>query len=288
MARANYVQLDIEKPAENGQSLVNLMESFQGRVGDKLASVDLQLMRNGRPLDLTNKSVGFEGVDPKGERYNAVGYMAFDKPGSNMQLGKVNYYFPAGTFTTEGLWDTTSTFFYVTDGTTRVSTINVYLNVLANMVEMGIEAAPFKTDMDKVVAELQSYVNTKRTEIDNIAPELKQMENTMTALKTQLDTYTQLIQDKAVPTTSQMQTYVKQLLSATATTADLNTLLDPTNYAVIAGATNNPSSEAGLLKVSGDDDLLVQVLIDNKQSVWIRSRIKGVWTDWLEQTGWTE
>lgn len=287
MARANYVQLDIEKPAGNGQSLVNLMESFQGRVGDKLASVDLQLMRNGRPLDLTNKSVGFEGVDPKGERYNAVGYMAFDKPGSNMQLGKVNYYFPAGTFTTEGLWDTTSTFFYVTDGTTRVSTINVYLNVLSNMVEMGIEAAPFKTDMDRVVAELKSYAESKKAMIDGIAPQLKQMQQTISAQKTEIDAYTKLIQDSQVPTTKQMEDYVQKLMQGVPFSGDLNLCLDPKHYVITKASSNNPSGE-GVLDVMGNDDILVQTFVDNEENVWVRSRVAGIWKPWIEQTGWTE
>ena len=113
MAINEYVPLDIEKGTYDQETYVNLTPHFQGRVGDSMASVNIWFKRNGLPLDLTPRNVGFQGVDPNGKRFNAVGYAAFDQPGADEQAGRVNYYFPANIFQAEGQWDVTSTFFYI-------------------------------------------------------------------------------------------------------------------------------------------------------------------------------
>ena len=285
--RAKYIQLDIEKPDLNEQDIVNISGFFQGRVGDKNASIDLQFMRNGRPLDLTLYTVGFAGIDPNGNRMNTIGYARYDRPGADIQKGKVNYYFPAGVFRTEGLWDTKSTYFYVTSNNEKVSTVNVYLNVLPNMVEMGINAEPFETDMDRVVTELKSYAESKKAVIDGIAPQLAQMQQTISAQKTEIDAYTKLIQDSQVPTTKQMEDYVQKLMQGVPFSGDLNLCLDPKHYVITKASSNNPSGE-GVLDVMGNDDILVQTFVDNEENVWVRSRVAGIWKPWIEQTGWTE
>ena len=94
MAVNEYAVLDIEKQAAgNVSTYVNITPHFQGRVGDSRASVDVWFKRNGLPLDLTNKTVNFTGVDPSGHKYHAVGWALYDQPGADMQAGRVNFYF---------------------------------------------------------------------------------------------------------------------------------------------------------------------------------------------------
>ncbi|WP_167804107.1 BppU family phage baseplate upper protein [Limosilactobacillus fermentum] len=286
MAANTYVTLDIMKPVS---TYVNLVPNFQGRVGDTRASVDLWFKRNGLPLDLTNCDVNFSGVDPNGKRFHAVGWASTDRPGADIQAGRVNYYFPAGMFQVEGHWSLDSTFFSIDDGKGKVSTINVDLNVLPNQVEMGINVEPFETDLDRALTQFKQYMAGKEEDIEDAVKEIKAMNNAIVALNSSIDTYTNLINTKAVPTRAEMQTYVKNLLSATAFSGDLNLCLEPTTYLVQKGASNNPTQVSGgcLLIVKGNEDVLSQILVDNEQNVYVRSRVSGVWSNWREQVAWS-
>lgn len=287
MAINEYVPLDIEKGTYDQETYVNLTPHFQGRVGDSMASVNLWFKRNGLPLDLTPRNVGFQGVDPSGKRFNAVGFAAYDQPGADEQVGRVNYYFPANIFQVEGQWDVTSTFFYIDDDKGQhVSTINVLLNVLPNLVEMGIKAEPFESDMDRVVAQLKSYADQKRKEIETLTANYAQLDTQMRALRTTINSYTDLINDHSVPTSSEMKEYVNGLLSATAFGGDLNTCLNPTQYLVKAGANNNPSSKDGILLVRGSGSTLTQLLIDDDANLYVRKMTNGEWNNWRQQTAW--
>lgn len=289
MAINEYVPLDIEKGTYDQETYVNLTPHFQGRVGDSMASVNLWFKRNGLPLDLTPRNVGFQGVDPNGKRFNAVGFAAYDQPGADEQVGRVNYYFPANIFQVEGQWDVTSTFFYIDDDKGQhVSTINVLLNVLPNLVEMGIKAEPFESDMDRVVARLKSYADQKQKDIDNMTHSYAQLVTQVNALKAAVNTYTDLINGKAVPTRGEMQDYVNGFMHATAFGGDLNTCLTPNQYLVNAGANNNPSSHNGILLVRGDGaSNFAQLLIDDAANLFVRKMSDGKWTSWRQQTAWS-
>lgn len=290
MALNTYVTLDIEKQAYNGtQTYVNLTPSFQGRVGDSRASVDLWIKRNGLPLDLTNIDIGFSGVDPQGKKFNAIGWAYYDRPGADIQAGRVNFYFPAGTFQTEGQWDITSTYFTITDKQGKVSTLNVLINVLPNMVEMGINAEPFETDLDRALTQFKAYMASKQGEVDTAIQQITAANNSIKALQSRIDTYEQMISSNAVPTKQEMQTYVNQLMSATEWSGDLNLCLTPTTYLVNSGASNNPGKGSGnhLLIVKGNSDVLSQLLVDSEQNVWVRSRVDGSWSAWREQVAWS-
>ena len=287
MAINEYVPLDIEKGTYDQETYVNLTPHFQGRVGDSMASVNLWFKRNGLPLDLTPRNVGFQGVDPNGKRFNAVGFAAYDQPGADEQVGRVNYYFPANIFQVEGQWDVNSTFFYIDDDKGQhVSTINVLLNVLPNLVEMGIKAQPFETDMDRVTAQLKSYADQKRKEIDQLTTNYAQLDTQIRALRTTINSYTDLINNHSVPTSSEMKDYVDGMLGATAFGGDLNTCLTPTQYLVKAGANNNPSSKAGILLVRGSGSTLIQLLIDDDANLYVRKMTNGKWNNWRQQTAW--
>lgn len=287
MAINEYVSLDIEKGTYDQQTYVNLTPNFQGRVGDSMASVNLWFKQNGLPLDLTPRNVGFQGLDPNGKRFNAVGFAAYDQPGADEQVGRVNYYFPANIFQVEGQWDVNSTFFYIDDDEGQhVSTINVLLNVLPNLVEMGINAQPFETDMDRVTAQLESYADQKRKDIDQMTTNYAQLDTQIQALRTAINSYTDLINDHSVPTSSEMKDYVNGMLGATAFGGDLNTCLTPTQYLVEAGANNNPSSKDGILLVRGSGSTLVQLLIDDDANLYVRKMTNGEWNSWRQQTAW--
>lgn len=290
MAVNEYVVLDIEKQASGGVSTyVNITPHFQGRVGDSRASVDVWFKRNGLPLDLTNKTVNFSGVDPSGHKYHAVGWAAYDQPGADVQAGRVNFYFPAGMFRVEGQWDEEGTYFEIKDDNGKVSTLGVNLVALPNLVEMGVNAKPFETDLDRALSEFNSYLQGKKKLVDDDTRQLDAINNEIKALNSTIETYENLINTKAVPTKAEMQQYVQQLMSATEWSGDLNLCLTPTTYLVVSGASNNPTSVNGncIMFVHGNDDLISQMLIDNEQNVWVRSRVDGRWSGWREQVAWS-
>ncbi|MCR5524668.1 MAG: BppU family phage baseplate upper protein [Limosilactobacillus vaginalis] len=290
MANNTYVTLDIMKQADGNESTyVNLTPNFQGRVGDSRASVDLWLKRNGLPLDLTKREITFSGVDPQGKQFNAIGFAYYNKPGADMQAGRVNFYFPAGTFQTEGQWDPNSTYFTVKDDKGKVSTIGVLLNVLPNMVEMGINAEPFETDLDRALAQFKAYMAEKQSDIDNAIKEISALQGSVKALDSTVDFYKNMITANAVPTKSEMHQYVDKLMSATEWSGDLNLCTTATTYIVNSGASNNPTSVSGncLLYVKGNNDLLSQMLVDNDQNFYVRSCVAGKWSAWREQVAWS-
>lgn len=287
----DYVVLDLEKPT---QTLVNLKNNFQGRVGDSRAYCKLWIKSNGLPYDLTKngRTVGFSGVDPSGDKWNAVGWAATDQPGDNAQVGRITYYFPAGMFRVEGDWDTDSTFFYVDDDKDdmHVSTVNVWLHIMANQVEMGISAEPYKTDLDKAVGEVRDYVKARRSEIDSLMEELNSdaLEMKIKSLNDVVQNYTNLIKQNAIPTVDDMKSYVNSLFLASETNHDLNELKDPQHtFMVDDGTTNTPTGKWGLLRVLGNGNNWVgQFFLDDQQNLWVRYNGSGGWSEWREQTAW--
>ncbi|WP_270529523.1 BppU family phage baseplate upper protein [Limosilactobacillus vaginalis] len=287
----DYVVLDLEKPT---QTLINLTNNFQGRVGDSRAYCKLWVQSNGIPYDLTKdgRSVGFSGVDPDGDKWVAVGWAAADQPGDNAQVGRITYYFPAGMFRVEGDWDKDSTFFYVDDENTdmHVSTTNVWLHIFANEVEMGISATPYKSDLDKAVDEVKSYAQQKQNEIDNSLQEINSgaLMQKVQALSDAIGVYTGLIKQNAVATKDEMQDYIAQLLGSKTTGDDLNLLLDQGSYVITnANTSNNPAKTTGTLIVSGDSGSMSQLFIDTQANLWVRSGGTQGWSDWREQVAWS-
>lgn len=290
MALNTYVTLDVMKQADGNESTyVNLTPNFQGRVGDSRASVDLWFKRNGLPLDLTKKEVAFSGIDPNGDHFTAIGFTYYNKPGADEQAGRVNFYFPEGTFKVEGQWDPNSTYFTIRDDKGKISTIGVLINVLPNMVEMGISAEPFETDLERESEELKKWIAAKKDEFTDFTNQLQTMNNTLQTQQTRIETFEGMIQSHAVPTNDEMKAYVNKLMSATEWSGDLNLCLTPTTYLVNSGASNNPGKGSGnhLLIVKGNSDVLSQLLVDSEQNVWVRSRVDGSWSDWREQVAWS-
>lgn len=285
-----YVELDIMKQADGSESTyVDLTPNFQGRVGDSRASVDLWFKRNHLPLDLTNKEVTFSGLDPTGERFTAIGFARYDKPGADEQAGRVNFYFPAGTFRVEGQWDPQNTYFSIRDDKGKVSTIGVLINAFPDAVEMGISAEPFKTDLERETEALKKWIAAKKDEFTDFTNQLQSMDNTLQTQQTRINTFEGMIQAHSVPTNDEMKAYVDKLMSATEWSGDLNLCMTPTTYLVQSGASNNPTSVSGtcLMYVRGNRDLLSQFLIDNDQNFYVRSCVAGKWSAWREQVAWS-
>lgn len=308
MAVNEYVELDILKPST---TLVDLTKNFQGRVGDSRAFCKLWIKANGLPYDLTrdNRSVGFAGKDPVGDLYRAVGWADTDQPGDNAQAGRVTYYFPGGMFKHEGDWDKGSTYFYVQDSKGTVSTVNVWLHVLPNMVEMGVNTTPYQSDMEKAVADVQAKADEVKAQLSSLlngsaftgmTSQLKATQNTIDAYNAlinnkqvsttdQMQEYVNaLINNKKVPTTDQMQAYVNSFFSAETSIADLNTLVTPGKvyYVANTSASNNPNGKAGFMSVKGTSSNLVQVFVDGEANEFIRSRFANAWTAWRRTTAW--
>lgn len=284
-----YVTLDLEKPEI---TYVDLRKNFQGRVGDSLAYCKLWIKSNGLPKDLSKLNIGFAGVDPDGDKYHAVGWAAADQPGDNIQVGRITYYFPAGIFQVEGDWDTTSTYFYIDDDKTgqHISTINVWLHVLPNMVEMGINAEPYKNDLDRALGEFKSYLSTKKDEMNDAikALDASAIMEKVKSLNDVVTNYTTLIKTSAVPTKIDMQNYVSSLFSAEETNKDLDLLMAEKTYIITnPNAGNNPSHTMGTLKVFGDGNSnIMQMFVDTEANLWVRSGGSNGWSDWREQTAW--
>ena len=156
MAVNTYVQLDLVKPTPTA---IDLSGNFNGRVADVQSYLKLWLTSNGLPCDLSDKTVYFAGVDPVGNAYKIYGTAQTDQAGDNLQIGRITFYFPGGTFRVQGDWDSESTYFGVTqaDGTV-ISTVNVSLHVLANKVDMGVNSKPFYTDLENVIADAQTKI----------------------------------------------------------------------------------------------------------------------------------
>lgn len=288
-ANNKYIVLDLDKGTYDNDTTtyVNLTPHFQGRVADSLATVNLQFRHHGLPQDLTNYNVGFEGIDPNGKRFAGVGWAAYDLPDSREQVGKVNFYWPAGMFQVEGQWDPNGTYFYIDDGKgQKISTVGVQLNVLPNLVEMGVNAKPFETDMDRAVAQLQSYVDQKMKEIGNITNRFDQISDATTALKTELDTYTQLIRQNAVPTVEEMHNYVSGVDSGIEWSGSLDSATEPKVYLIpanVPGAPSESKNAGGVLKTFGSSPI-VQMFVDSDGNEFIRVKNNGTWARWYMTT----
>lgn len=157
MAVNTYVQLDLVKPTPTA---IDLSGNFNGRVADMQSYLKLWLTSNGLPCDLSDKTIYFAGVDPDGNAHKIYGTAQTDQAGDNLQIGRITFYFPGGTFRVQGDWDSESTYFGVTkaDGTV-ISTVNVSLHVLANTVDMGVNSKPFYTDLEKIKTDAEKQVS---------------------------------------------------------------------------------------------------------------------------------
>jgi hypothetical protein len=182
---------------------IDLAPSFNGRVGDSQSFTKLWFKQNGLPLDLTKYSVYFAGKDANGTAFKLVDFAKADQTGDNLQIGKITFYIPGGTFQVEGDWDYTTTFFGITDADgTVISTVNVGIHVLANSVEFGIDSKPYYTELETLITEMKQYISDNETQINSTVSEITDKDSTLNkniaALEALITNYQKLITDNAI------------------------------------------------------------------------------------------
>ena len=205
----SYVTLDLMRP---NSTLIDITDSFNGRVGDSESYVKLWFKSNGLPYDLTGKEVGFWGNDPNGTKFQIIGTAKTDQAGDSENSGRVSFYFPANVFQTSGNWDDDSTFFSINDKDgNRLSTVNVHLNVLSDNVMMGIEEKPYISDLDKIKDDMNTYCEATKVTVNKalseVTDENSNLNKTLSAVKTQVTAYQDAINTGAVPSKSDFEAF---------------------------------------------------------------------------------
>lgn len=227
----SYVTLDLMRP---NSTLIDITDSFNGRVGDSESYVKLWFKSNGLPYDLASKTVGFYGIDSKGTKFQIAGTAKTDQAGDGESSGRISFYFPSNTFQTSGAWDDESTFFAIsdTDGN-RLSTVNVHLNVLPDNVEMGIDSAPFFTDLEKIKNDMNKYCDATKVTINGALSELtdsnSNLNQTLSALKTQVTAYQDTLKTGSIPSKDDFNAFT------TTVNASIKTIQDKLGKSFIVG-----------------------------------------------------
>ena len=303
MAVNSYTVVDIMKSTP---TRIDLAPSFNGRVGDSQSFTKLWFKSNGLPLDLTNYTIYFEGKDSNGTAFKLVDFGKANQTGDNLQIGKVTFYMPAGTFQVSGDWDYDTTFFGIKDSEgTVISTVNVGIHVLENSVDFGIDSKPFYTDLEKLIAQMKSYITGQQSEIGKTITEvLDKNSNLNVNLKSLIalvENYQKLIENGAILTQADIKNF--KLIS------ELNTALKPTEYvAKYAGLVVNEKKTASTISVEGTGfGYLKTVATDNPSEssiqgsviqtfkigtsgtvlTYVRSNKNATdWNEWAQTTNW--
>lgn len=169
----SYITLDTYQTTK---TFIDITPNFEGRVGNSESFASIWFKNNGMPWDLTSEggiTPYFAGVDPNGNPIKIVGSGSRTRAGDDEQLGRVTFVFPAGTFQVEGDWDKESTFFGLQDNKGMVlSSVNVYVHVLANKVDFGINTGPFYTELQDLMKKLVEEWNNN-TDIQKVETEVK-------------------------------------------------------------------------------------------------------------------
>lgn len=296
MATVNsYVTLDLMRP---NNTLYDLTPSFNGRVGDSQSYAKIWFKSNGLNYDLTDKTVEFDGVDPKGTPFKVNGTAAADQTGDGLATGRVTFYFPAECFQVPGDWDDDSTFFAILDADgNRVSTVNVHLHVLDDKVSMGINAKPFITDFEKlkeqILAECKTIEDGANDALKLITDPNSQLMVTMNALKTQVEAYQTAVKNNTFATESDLQAVQAQLHSVKWTiiadaSKDLNSIVTEGKYWIQGTSVNDPVSSWSYMFVDAAvEDCVLQRLVNVVTAdVYVRTLSMGVWCAWKQVTFW--
>lgn len=187
-----YATLDFMRP---NQTLYDITNNFNGRVGDSESYAKIWAKSDGKPLDFTSgKSLGFYGIDPNGTPFQILGTARADQPGDNLQAGRQTFYFPAQTFQVSGDWDDESTFFAVmNENGDRISSVNVHMHVLDDKVTMGINSGPYISDLEAVKQEMLDWIALKKTDIngmiDSVTNKDSLLNQTLASIDQQLTAY---------------------------------------------------------------------------------------------------
>lgn len=277
------VILDLVRDAQSStNSIVDLTPYFQGRVGDSQAPMPLALKMDGRPQDMTDYGFQIEATDSQGKAFVLSNCAKEVAQSDNFKRGFFTVIWAAEMFQNPGVMKGT---FVITkpDTNERISTLDFNLNILGQTVSLNTLHDSYSNRLEDVINDLTAKADQmiKGSSIATLTAQLK-------AAQSALETATDLINTKGIPTTVEMQTYVKGYMVAQNTGDDLNTLTTPgmSYYVTTTSAGNLPNGKLGLLSIHGNASHLLQVFTDADQNAFVRGYENNAWSKWRQVTFW--
>ena len=277
------VVLDLVRDAQsNTSSIVDLTPYFQGRVGDSQAPMPLALKMDGRPQDMTSYGFQIEATDSQGKAFVLSNCAKEVAQSDNFKRGFFTVIWAAEMFQNPGIMKGA---FVITnpDMNERISTLDFNLNILGQTVSLNTLHDSYSNRLEDTINDLRSKADEmiKGTSIATLTAQLKSAQSALEAA-------TDLINTKGIPTTVEMQTYVKGYMVAQNTGDDLNTLTTPgmSYYVTTTSAGNLPNSKLGLLSIHGNASHLLQVFTAADQNAFVRGYENNAWSKWRQVTFW--
>lgn len=277
------VVLDLVRDAQsNTSSIVDLTPYFQGRVGDSQAPMPLALKMDGRPQNMTGYGFQIEATDSVGHTFVLSNCAKEVAQSDDFKRGFFTVIWAAEMFQNPGIM--TGAFVITNPDTNeRISTLDFNLNVLGQAVSFNTLNDSYSNRLEDVINDLKSKADEmiKGTSIATLTAQLKSAQSA-------LETATSLINTKGIPTTVDMQNYVKGYMVAQNTGDDLNTLTTPgmSYYVTTTSAGNLPNGKLGLLSIHGNASHLLQVFTDADQNAFVRGYENNAWSKWRQVTFW--
>lgn len=277
------VVLDLVRDAQsNYGSIVDLTPYFQGRIGDSQAPMPLALKMDGRPFDMTGYGFQVEATDSQGKAFVMSNCAKEAAQSDRFKRGFFTVIWAAEMFQNPG---TMKGAFVVTKPETgeKISTLDFNLNVLDQAVSLNTLHDSYSNRLEDIINDLKSKADemVNGTSIATLTAQLKSAQSA-------LETATSLINTKGIPTTVDMQNYVKGYMVAQNTGDDLNTLTTPgmSYYVTTTSAGNLPNGKLGLLSIHGNASHLLQVFTDADQNAFVRGYENNAWSKWRQVTFW--
>lgn len=277
------VVLDLVRDAQsNYGSVVDLTPYFQGHIGDSQAPMPLALKMDGRPFDMTGYGFQVEATDSQGKAFVMSNCAKEVAQSDRFKRGFFTVIWAAEMFQNPGAMKGT---FVVTKPETgeKISTLNFNLNVLDQAVSLNTLHDSYSNRLEDLIDDLKSKADEmiKGTSIATLTAQLKSAQSA-------LETATSLINTKGIPTTVDMQNYVKGYMVAQNTGNDLNTLTTPgmSYYVTTTSAGNLPNGKLGMLSIHGNASHLLQVFTDADQNAFVRGYENNAWSKWRQVTFW--
>ena len=277
------VVLDLVRDAQpNASSIVDLTPYFQGRIGDSQAPMPLALKMDGRPQDMTGYGFQIEATDSAGHAFVLSNCAKEIAQSDDFKRGFFTVIWAAEMFQNPGIM--TGAFVITNPDTNeRISTLDFNLNVLGQAVSFNTLNYSYSNRLEDIINNLKSKADEmiKGTSIATLTAQLKSAQSA-------LETTTSLINTKGIPTTVDMQNYVKGYMVAQNTGDDLNTLTTPgmSYYVTTTSAGNLPNGKLGLLSIHGNASHLLQVFTDADQNAFVRGYENNAWSKWRQVTFW--
>lgn len=277
------VVLDLVRDAQsNYGSIVDLTPYFQGRIGDSQAPMPLALKMDGRPFDMTGYGFQVEATDSQGKAFVMSNCAKEVAQSDRFKRGFFTVIWAAEMFQNPGAMKGA---FVVTKPETgeKISTLDFNLNVLDQVVSLNTLHDSYSNRLEDLIDDLKSKADAmvNGTSIATLTAQLKSAQSA-------LETATSLINTKGIPTTVDMQNYVKGYMVAQNTGNDLNTLTTPgmSYYVTTTSAGNLPNGKLGLLSIHGNASHLLQVFTDADQNAFVRGYENNAWSKWRQVTFW--